>query len=246
MKIGILKADSVLEQFQVDFGEYPEMVSRVLSAVTQVEGDETLEFVAFDVEHGQYPEDIGDCDGYIITGSKKSVYDDEPWIHRLREFVVKLDQTQTPTVGICFGHQMMAEALGGKTEPADVGWRVGVHNAEVLAKAEFMSPVANQFALLYSHKDQVSILPPGATLLASSNNCPNAMFTVGEHMLALQGHPEFIKEYSQGLMELRQEMLGAEKFNAGIASLNRLTDQPLIAAWILRFLTTSRPQACLE
>ena len=95
-------------------------------------------------------------------------------------------------------------------------------------------------------KDQVSKLPPGATLLASSDNCPNAMFTVGEHMLALQGNPEFIKEYSQGLMELRQEMLGAEKFSAGIASLNVLTDQPLIAAWILRFLASSRPQAPVE
>ena len=71
MKIGILKADSVLEQFQVDFGEYPEMVSRVLSAATQVEGDETLEFVAFDVEHGQYPEDIGDLMATLSLAAKK-------------------------------------------------------------------------------------------------------------------------------------------------------------------------------
>ena len=67
MKIGILKADSVLEQFQIDFGEYPEMVSRALSAATQLEGDDTLEFIAFDVEHGQYI-DIGGREWRALIG----------------------------------------------------------------------------------------------------------------------------------------------------------------------------------
>ena len=243
MKIGILKADTVLEQFQDVFGEYPDMVARVLKAASQSENNDHLEFITFDVEQGQYPEDINDCDSYIITGSKRSVYDDEPWILRLRDFVIALDQTRIPTVGICFGHKLLAAALGGKTEPAEVGWRVGVHEAKILSDASFMLPAVRHFSLLYSHKDQVIELPPRATLLASSDHCPNAMFRIGDHMLALQGHPEFLKEYSRGLMEMRQEILGAEKFATGIASLNSATDQVLIASWILQFLAASRPQA---
>ncbi|MFT5561975.1 MAG: GMP synthase-like glutamine amidotransferase, partial [Litorivivens sp.] len=83
MKIGILKADSTLPQFQDEFGDYPDMFVARLSANSEVE----LNFETYDVEHLVYPETIDACDGYIITGSRKSVYDDEAWIHDLEDYV---------------------------------------------------------------------------------------------------------------------------------------------------------------
>jgi GMP synthase-like glutamine amidotransferase len=248
MKIGILKADAVLDQFAPTFGEYPEMIEKVMSlAVSQTQNEtqnapqlepqyEPIVCVTYDVERQEYPQDIAECDAYIITGSKKSVYDDEPWIHRLRDFVVALDEAKAPTIGICFGHQMIAEALGGETKAADVGWRVGVHQVHVQAGADYMQPAISDFSLLYSHKDQVTVLPAGSTLLAGSRQCPNAMYQVGQHMLAVQGHPEFVKDYSRSLLGFRREQIGEDLYNTGVASLSEATDELLVANWFMRFL----------
>ena len=240
MRIGILKADGVNPRLQPEFGEYPAMITRVLKRAAEFAANDTLEFLVYDVELGEYPKQLADCDGYIITGSKSSVYDDVPWVHQLLDFVRALDASRTPTVGICFGHQLMAHALGGKAEPAAVGWRVGVHHAQVINTASFMAPYAGAFALLYSHKDQGASLPAGATVLATCDSCPNAMFQIGKHMLGLQGHPEFIKDYSKGLLALRRETLGESLYAAGMASLQENTDEVLVGAWILRFLADAR------
>lgn len=240
MRIGILKADGVNPKLQPDFGEYPAMITRVLNAAATFYANDTPEFLVYDVELGEYPERINDCDGYIITGSKSSVYDDVPWVHQLLEFVRALDASRTPTVGICFGHQLLAHALGGKAEPAAVGWRVGVHHAQVTSIASFMAPNAGDFALLYSHKDQVASLPAGAVVLATSDACPNAMFQIGEHMLGLQGHPEFIKDYSRGLLALRRDTLGESLYTSGMNSLQENTDEVMVGAWMLRFLADAR------
>lgn len=234
LHIGILQADSVLDQFQPEFGNYPGMVETVLGRTGA-----DLRFTTYDVEHGEYPSAHSDCDGYVITGSKKSVYDDEPWIHELAAYVVELDRYRMPTVGICFGHQLIAHALGGLTESADVGWGVGVHHSKIVSRAEFMEPDLDGYNLIVSHKDQVTRLPDGAELLASSEFCPNAMFRVGNHLFGFQGHPEFCKEYSRALMEFRREILGAEKYAPGVASLECSTDEVVIAQWAINFLSHS-------
>lgn len=232
LRIGILQVDSVLPQFEKEFGNYPGMFKQMLSAAAA--GDVT--FTVYDVQQGQYPKTTDECDGYVITGSKLSVYDDEAWIHRLRDYVVELHDTQMPMVGICFGHQMVAHALGGKTEAAPVGWGVGVHHSDVVSKAPFMDPPLEGFNLIVSHKDQVTVLPAGAELLATSSFCPNAMFSIDEHILTFQGHPEFCKPYSQALMEYREDVLGEEKFSKGMQSLAEETHEAVIARWIINFL----------
>jgi GMP synthase-like glutamine amidotransferase len=230
--IGILKTDSVLEKFSPTFGEYPEMFRTVLS----LPGRQSLAFTTYDVEHFEYPADVNACDAFLITGSKKSVYDDEPWIHRLRDYVVTLHEARVKLIGICFGHQMVAHALGGRTAPAEVGWGVGVHTARVITRAPFMEPARDEIRLIVSHKDQVAELPPGAILLAKSEFCPYAAFQLGGHILTFQGHPEFCKDYSKALMEFREDILGQEKFSEGIRSLDSETDEGIVAAWILNFV----------
>jgi len=235
MKLGILKADSVLEQFQERHGDYPDMFVRRLGE----NAPSAIEFQTYDVEHGEYPSTVDECDGYLITGSKKSVYDDEPWIKDLQQYVVTLSECKKPLVGICFGHQMVAQALGGKTEAAAVGWGVGVHTSEVQVRTAFMQPPLDSVKLLVSHKDQVTSLPDDVTVLAGSRFCPVSMYLVGEHIFCMQGHPEFRPEYSRDLMQMRRELLGEEVFSEGISSLEEAIDADTIARWILQFVTAA-------
>ena len=137
MKIGILQADAVLDQFQPEFGDYPAMFQTMLEKAAESVLEMNIEVVHFDIEHGTYPDTVDECDGYIITGSKKSVYEDEPWIHRLRDYVGELHNAKAKLVGICFGHQMIALALGGSTEAADVGWGVGVHKSTIVQTSNY-------------------------------------------------------------------------------------------------------------
>ncbi len=234
MKIGILQADSVRPEFREEFGNYPDMIQLLLEASSDEEED--LTFTTYDVVQGKYPDELTACDGYVITGSAASVYDDDPWIHELRKFVLRLHKTRTKTVGICFGHQMIALALEGVADAAEQGWEVGIHESKVVAAKPFMSPVLDKVSLLYSHRDQVSKLPPGAELLASHDFCPVSMYVIDSHMFAFQGHPEFVKGYSEALMNFRRQTLGEETYLAGIDSLQRALDSRTIGRWMLNFL----------
>ena len=163
MRIGILKTDSVREEFQHEFGDYPAMFRAVLMASAD---DVPIEFRDYDVQRGEYPASIDECDAYLITGSRESVYDDQPWIHRLAQFVQELDAARHTLVGICFGHQLIAHVLGGETRAAETGWAVGVQDTQVLSPAEWMLPYRERFGLLSSHKDQVVRLPERAEVFA--------------------------------------------------------------------------------
>ena len=234
MKIGILQADSVRPEFRDEFGNYPGMIQLLLEASS--DNGTALEFITYNVVVGEYPEDLDDCDGYVITGSASSVYDDEPWIHELRRFVVRLYETRTKTVGICFGHQMIALALDGIAKGSAAGWGIGIHQSSIVAKKQFMSPPLESISLLYSHRDQVFQLPSGAELLASHDFCPNSMFVIGSHMFAFQGHPEFVKGYSEALMNFRRHMVGEKKYQEGIHSLQLDLDSEVIGRWMLNFI----------
>ena len=137
-----------MDEFLTEFGDYPDMFENVLREAAT----DNIEFSVYDVANGHYPDAVGECDGYIITGSRKSVYDDEAWIHRLREYVVELHETRTRLVGICFGHQIVATALGGNTEA--VGWAVGVHESQILIRQDFMQPYLKRISVLVSHRDR--------------------------------------------------------------------------------------------
>ena len=233
MRLGILQTDAVRDDLQSEFGDYPGMFREILRQGAETE---TLEFSNYDVKREEYPERLEECDGYLITGSRDSVYDEAPWIRTLGRFVRKLDSTRTPLVGICFGHQLIAHVLDGQTAPAEVGWAVGVHTSEVLAQQAWMTPCQTSFRLISSHKDQVQTLPGRATLFAASETCPIGGYTIDEHILTFQGHPEFEPEFAARLMTGRRELLGEQRFAAGMASLAQRIDSVLIARWIVNFI----------
>jgi GMP synthase-like glutamine amidotransferase len=233
MRIGILKTDSVRDEFQSEFGDYPAMFRAVLMAGAD---GEVVEFRDYDVQRGEYPATIDECDAYLITGSRESVYDDQPWIHRLGQFVRELDAARHKLVGICFGHQLIAHVLGGETRAADVGWAVGVQETQVLTPAEWMLPYRERFGLLSSHKDQVVRLPERAKRFAATSQCPNSGFTIDEHILTFQGHPEFSKGYSLALMDLRRTLLGEPLYSSGVESLGKAVHQSMVGRWIINFI----------
>jgi len=231
MIIGILQIDQVKPEFSKLFGEYPAMFQSLLRNINP-----HLEFRIYDVRHNVYPDDIDECDAYITTGSRASVYDADPWISVLQEFIVTLDQQQKKLVAVCFGHQLVAQIFGGKTEKSDKGWGVGVHTCQIQKHRHWMKPPMHHYKLIVSHQDQVTQLPDNAERLAGNEFCPIAMFQRGDNILAIQGHPEFSKDYAEALMRHRQHSLGETVFEQGIGSLQSSTDETGIARWILAFM----------
>jgi GMP synthase-like glutamine amidotransferase len=231
VRVGILQTDSVLPELRQRFGDYPDMFERVLRQATTG----PLQVRTFDVQGGLLPEPAA-CDGYLITGSKASVYDDLPWLPPLVAFIHRAVAARRPVVGICFGHQLLAHGFGGRVGPAAAGWAVGVHHSRVHVQLPWMDPPLESFALLSSHKDQVEVLPPDARLFAGSDFCPVGGFVSGEYLLALQGHPEFVPPYAQALLHKRRELLGPQRYQQGLESLETPTDAGQVARWILNFI----------
>lgn len=231
MKIAILEADHVLDDLKMVHGDYPAMFERLLSAV-----DDTLEFETFSVIDGIYPSSL-EFDGFLITGSRFSAYDQIEWVDALKDFIVKLFEHGKSIIGICFGHQIIATALGGETKKAPQGWGVGVSTSRFYEKPDWIiDPEGTTFNLLVSHQDQVVALPPQATLLAGSEFCPYGMYQIADRVLTFQGHPEFSREYDRALMDRRKEILGEAVYNAGVESLKLPIDSLRVASWMLAFL----------
>ncbi len=232
MKVGILKTDAVKPDLAAEFGEYPDMFANVLLAV-----EPDLILVTYEVVDGEYPADLDEVDAYIITGSKLSVYDDVPWVRRLKGFVVQLHEAKKKLIGICFGHQMVAEALGGKTLPADSGWCVGVHAIEPTEDAARYGLSSSTIRLRSNHRDQVATLPTGGKLLASTKACPIASIGLDDHILTFQGHPEFSEGYARALLNMRRDILGEELYQTAINSLETETDNLQVARYIVDFIS---------
>lgn len=231
MKIGILKTDAVRQEWLAEFGEYPDMFVALLG-----EEDPTLDFAVYDVRLDEYPQHIDDCDAYLITGSRHSVYEELPWIGGLLAYIRDLHASKKKLVGICFGHQAIAHALGGKTEKATAGWGVGLHRHRFEQRPVWLDEGDLEFPILVTHQDQVVTVAEGAQVLGGSDFCPNGICQIDDHILTLQGHPEFVNDYSREIMEFRREIIGESVYAAGIASLEEQPATRRMAGWIVRFL----------
>jgi len=230
MNIGILQCDNVQEKFVSQHGDYPAMFSAFLKQV-----DPSLTFTLYNAKASELPEHIDACDAYLITGSRHGVNDPLPWISTLETFVKKLHAAQKKVLGICFGHQLIAKALGGKVIKSPKGWGVGMSQNNLLQTKPWMTPNQEHFNLLVSHQDQVVKLPDGAEALAGSDFCPFYMMQI-ENTLTIQGHPEFSKAYSEALLRERQTMLTSHCYEEGLKSLEQTKDDALIAQWFMNFL----------
>lgn len=234
MRIGILQCDDVRSSLSPEFGEYPEMIESRLAGL-----DERFTFKTYKAHQGLLPDCVHDCDAYILTGSHYSVFDNEAlWINSLQDFVVRLNKAKIKTIGICFGHQLIAGVMGGKVERADCGWLIGVHEVQIQHIQPFMQPLAKQFHIAMMCEDQVQTVSDEATVLASSPKCPYAMLQYDEHMLTIQGHPEFSQAFAKCLLNVRQDEFPSKRYEIGAQSFaEHQLDGELIFNWFAHFLT---------
>lgn len=228
MKIGLLETGAPPGDLAETYGSYSAMFEALL-------GPEHS-YRVYDVQKGELPADPAENDAYVITGSASGVYDPLPWIEPLKAFL-RQARGEQPLVGVCFGHQIMAEAFGGKVEKSDKGWGVGLQAYEVSAREPWMDE-ASQVAVPGSHQDQVVALPPGARVLAGSAFTPYGVLAYEDaKAISMQFHPEFSPAYAKALIEARRgTRFTDEQADAAIASLGAENDRARMAAWISQFL----------
>lgn len=225
MNVGILETGRPPGDLAARFGDYPAMFRDLLGPGFQS--------ATYDVAAGQLPERPEAHEAYLITGSPAGVYDALPWIAPLKAFL-RGAKGKAKLVGVCFGHQIMAEAFGGRVEKSDKGWGVGLQTYDLVPGAAWMDD-AQRIAVPVSHQDQIVVQPPQTTILAASAFTPFGMLAWRDQpAISMQFHPEFAPDYAKALIALRRDMLPDP--DAASASLDRPDDRARVAGWIRRFL----------
>ncbi|MDK1018924.1 MAG: gamma-glutamyl-gamma-aminobutyrate hydrolase family protein [Actinomycetota bacterium] len=225
MRVGLLQCDHVPAGYRSIDGDYDEMFASMFRG-------RDVELVTFDVPEGRLPLDASDCDAYLISGSRASVYQDGEWIRDLEGFVRTSVEASVPIFGICFGLQVMAVALGGVVERSKRGWGVGVHTMHVVGQRPWMRPETNTLALIMSHEDQIVRLPDGAAVLGSSEHCPNYLVEFAPGCVGIQGHPEMSALFAEAIYNDRRAEMGILSDRA-VESLRSSTDVTVAVEWIL-------------
>lgn len=222
--IGLLQCDHVREEFRHIGGDYDEMFRHWLP----------VDWRTYDVTAGEIPRVPDECAAYVCSGSRASVYEEQPWIDDLAAFVRKLHGAGVPMLGVCFGHQMITHALGGRVTKCCRGWGVGIHRFQVSIHEPWMEAPLDSFNLPMSCQDQVEELPECATILAGNAHCPVGMYRAGS-LLGLQGHPEFCANYAKALMLHRADLVGAECVSSALPTLDDPIHSKQLAEWTLNF-----------
>jgi len=236
MKIGILETGEVGADLRARHGDYPAMFQRLLAQV-----DPMLEFAVVRVVRGKMPAAHGQADAWLVTGSRHAVYDDLPWIAPLKAFLRTCLAEGVPVVGICFGHQILAEAMGGRVEKSAKGWGVGLHDYDVVARPGWMADAPARFTVGAMHQDQVVAQPPGTAVLAASPFCEFAALAYGDPerpaAISVQPHPEFSADYLDELIALRAgAVIPPATAAAARASLAQAAHNLDWARWIVSYL----------
>jgi GMP synthase-like glutamine amidotransferase len=226
MTIAILETGRPPGDLPELFGDYPAMFRGLI-------GDD-FDYRTFRVFEGEFPDDPAAFEALLITGSPAGVYDDLPWIAPLEE-LVRASVGKTKLVGVCFGHQVMASALGGEVVKSPKGWGVGLHTYEITGEAAWTDG-AQAISVPVSHQDQVVSLPTQARVLGGNDFCPYGVLEYSFGGISMQCHPEFSPDYDRALLERRRHRYDRDEFNAAMLSLDRPNDNERVAGWIRRFL----------
>jgi GMP synthase-like glutamine amidotransferase len=232
-EIAILETGVPPENYADQFGRYTDMFMTLA-------GPEHA-YAVFDAQACVFPDDPAAWDAVMVTGSPAGTYDPLPWIDPLKDFL-NAAKGKTRLVGICFGHQIMAEAFGGRVEKSDKGWGIGLHTYVVERREPWMGSAPPPcVSIPVSHQDQVVEKPPSAEVVAASRFTPFAALSYTDHpAISFQFHPEFEPEYAERLIErrIKRHDVTEEHAELALASLRQPDDRPLVAEWVRRFIDT--------
>jgi GMP synthase (glutamine-hydrolysing) len=221
VRIGILQTGHSPDALVARFGDYDDMFARLLAAPGN-------SFTVWPVIDDRFPAGPADADAWVVTGSRCGVYDGDAWIGRAEEFLRTAEDAGAPVIGICFGHQLVAQAFGGTVRKFDGGWNCGLQSYD-------FEGIPIPVKLVAWHQDQVVEPPAGARILATSPRCRYAAMRLGPRVLTVQPHPEFTLDYMRALAAFRRDVVGEANARAALDSLG---DGPPAAfgPYLLRFL----------
>lgn len=222
MKLGVLQAGRLSPPLDA-FGDYTDMFRDLFRRVAP-----EIEVHRYEVTLGEHPDDPRDCDLWLISGSAHGVHDDLDWLPRLEDFVSRLHTDRHRTIGVCFGHQLIAKVCGGEVTRARGGWCAGA--------ISYSGMQGEKARLIASHQDQVVRMPDGAALILRAESCPIAGFTIGRHMITVQAHPEFKTDFARALYAFRREKLGEQGYRHAMDSLAHATSELNMTRQLLDFV----------
>ena len=236
MKVSVLETGKLPENLEKKFGNYPKMFSNLFDELNL-----PYKMKSFDLINNEFPKNMGNTDLWLITGSSFGVYEKIGWIDKLKNLVQKIYNTKTPLIGICFGHQIIADALGGKVEKSHKGWGVGVHKYERKVNPEWSETVGDFFSGYVSHQDQVIVKPENAYTIYGSDFCPNSILCYNDIenpvAVSIQSHPEFKKECLEMIIQRRiGQTIPKHIGNEGLESLKEKIDNSKVFKPLLRAL----------
>jgi GMP synthase-like glutamine amidotransferase len=235
MKLTIVQTGAVPAHLQPQFNDYPLMFRQMFETT----GD-GLRFDDVNAQAETLP-DPAALDGIVITGSPAGVYEDHAWLDPLRQFIRRAYDNGTPMLGVCFGHQIMADALGGDVRKSEKGWGLGRHTYRVAGRPAFMAEAPETLSVACSHQDQVIAPPPSADVILASEFTPNAgLFYRNGRAMSVQPHPEFEDDYASALVDMRRGKAPDGVIETALRSMQTKSDSQKLRGMIRGFFESTR------
>jgi GMP synthase-like glutamine amidotransferase len=197
-------------------------------------------FTAVQVKDGEFPESADQFDGYVITGSPASANGRDAWIEKLMMFIREIDAQKIPTIGVCFGHQAIAQALGGTVSKNPGGWGFGISQTDFIQHESWMEPDLKTISLYAAHNEQVTKLPENAIVLGSSAFCPVGSYKIGKHIFTTEYHPEMTPEFITALSHEIESYVGHDHCVAAREQFKTPAQGKIFAQWMVNFLGMPR------
>lgn len=231
--VGLLRMTEFVDPDTEPHGPYRRLVADMFAG-------HDVEVVDIGVVDGDGPASIHEFDGWVISGSPASVDDDEEWIRTAEQIVRDVVAAERPLLGICFGHQLIAQALGGRVERAPTGWGVGPQRYETTVLPPWLAPDDHPLTILAMHRDQVVEAPSDAVVWSTADYCPNAGMMIGERTWTIQGHPEFTPALVGAIAGRRRRSIGTEVVDRMLPRLATPLSADVVAAAAVRLITGAR------